>query len=110
MQTKKLLILVVAALAAIGLGIWLASERSSSPQDELAVLYPELKKSLDQVTGIRIFNAGDKQSVEIARKDANWVITERHGFAADDAKVRKLLLSLANAKIEEEKTSNPENY
>lgn len=110
MQTKKLIILAAAAVVAIGLGIWLAGERGSQTEGVATALYPELKKSVNEVTALRVFTSGNTQAVEIARKDSNWVVTERNGFPADDAKVRKLLLNLANAKIEEEKTSNPENY
>jgi hypothetical protein len=110
MNTKKLIILVAVALAAIGLGIWVSSDRSSQDEASTAALFPDLKKTLNDATAVRIFTAGDKQAVEIARKESAWVVSERHGYAADDAKVRKLLLSLANAKLREEKTSNPENY
>lgn len=110
MQTNKLVILAAAAVVAIGLGIWLASERTSQTDTSATALYPELKKTVNDVTAVRIFTGGNTQAVEIARKDSSWVITERTGFPADDAKVRKLLLNLANANISEEKTSNPENY
>lgn len=110
MQTKKLIILAVAAVAAIGLGIWLASERTSQTNSTANVLYPELKGSLNEVNTVRIFTGGNRQAVQIARKDAEWVVTERNEYPADAAKVRKLLLNLADAKIQEEKTSNPENY
>ena len=110
MNSNKLIILVAVALAAIGLGIWVSSERASQEETSTASLFPDLKKTINDATAVRIFTAGDKQSVEIARKDSAWVVSERHGYPADDAKVRKLLLSLANAKLREEKTSNPENY
>jgi hypothetical protein len=110
MNTNKLIILVAVALAAIGLGIWLSSERSSQQETSSAALFPDLKKTINDATAVRVFTAGDKQAVEIARKDSTWIVSERHGFPADDAKVRKLLLSLANAKLREEKTSNAENY
>lgn len=110
MNTKKLIILAVAAVAAVGLGIWIASDRSSRTNNTTNVLYPQLKKSLNDVTAVRVFTSGNQRSVQIARKDDTWVVTERHEYPADAAKVRKLLLHLADAEIQEEKTSNPENY
>jgi hypothetical protein len=110
MNTNKLIILIAVALAAIGLGIWVSSERSSQEETSSAALFPDLKKTINDATAVRIFTAGDKQAVEIVRKDSAWIVSERHGFPADDTKVRKLLLSVANAKLREEKTSNPENY
>ena len=110
MHTKKLIVLASVAVIAIGLGIWLASERGSQTESTASVLYPEFKKSVNEVSAIRIFTSGNERAVEIAHKDSDWVISERNEFPADDAKVRKLLLNLANARIQEEKTSNPENY
>lgn len=110
MNSKKLIILIAVAIAAIGLGIWVSSDRSSQDEASTAALYPDLKKTINDATAVRIYTAGDKQAVEIARKESSWVVSERHGYPADDAKVRKLLLGLANAKLREEKTSNPENY
>lgn len=110
MNSKKLLALGLVALAAIGLGIWVAGGHSSQDATTANALYPDLKKTLNNATAVRIFSAGDKQSVEIARKESSWGVTERNGYPADDAKVRKLLLSLADAKLREQKTSNPENY
>lgn len=110
MHTKKLIILASVAVVAIGLGIWLASERAAQTESSVNVLYPEFKQSVNEVSAIRIFTGGNERAVEIARKDSNWVISERNDYPADDAKVRKLLLNLANARVQEEKTSNPDNY
>ena len=110
MNSKNLGVLGLVALAAIGGGIWLASERSSSSIESAKALYPGLKKTLNDATAVRIHSAGDKLAVEIARKDDTWGVTERHGYPADEAKLRKLLLGIANAELREEKTSNPEHY
>lgn len=111
MNSKNLGILGLVALAAIGGGIWLASERSASSIESVSkTLYPDLKKTLNDATAVRIHTAGDKLAVEIARKDDAWGVTERQGYPADEAKLRKLLLGIANAELREEKTSNPKNY
>jgi hypothetical protein len=110
MNSKSLGILSLVALAAIGGGIWLAGERASSDLESAAALYPDLKKSLNNATALRIHTAGDKLAVEIARKDDKWGVSERQGYPADDAKLRKVLLALANAELRERKTSNPKNY
>lgn len=110
MNSKNLGVLGLVALAAIGGGIWLASERSSSSIESAKALYPDLKKTLNDATAVRIHTAGDELAVEIARKDDAWGVTERHGYPADEAKLRKLLLGIANAELREQKTSNPENY
>lgn len=110
MTSRKLLILSLAALIAVGAGVWLAARHSSSGADEQALLYPDLKQQLSAVQAVRIFKAGEARAVEIVRNDDAWTVTERAGYPADAAKLRKLLRSLADAKLLEEKTSNPESY
>jgi hypothetical protein len=111
MNSKKLGILFAVAVIAIAAGVWLAGQRSaSSIGPSSTALYPEAKKNLDNATAVRIFTAGDQLAVEIARKDDAWQVTQRNGYPAAEAKLRKLLLSIADAEIREEKTSNPENY
>jgi hypothetical protein len=110
MNSKNVGVLGLVAVAAIGGGIWLASERSASKLESGQALFPELRKSLNDATAVRIHTAGDTLAVEIARSDDTWTVTQRQGYPADDAKLRKLLLSFANAQLREEKTSNPKNY
>ncbi len=111
MNSKQVGILSVVALIVLGGGIWLASERSpSSSAGQAPLLYPDLKKTLNDASAIRIHTAGDQLAVEIARQGASWSVTQRGGYPADEDKLRKLVRGLANAEVREEKTSNPDNY
>ena len=110
MNSKNVGVLGLVAVAVIGGGIWLASERSASSLESGKSLYPDLKKTLNDANAVRIHTAGDTLAVEIARKDDSWTVTERHGYPADEAKLRKLLLTFANAQLREQKTANPDNY
>lgn len=110
MNSRKVIILAVVAVAVLGAALLLSYERSSPQQETADALYPDLKAQLDAIRTVRIFKAGDEKVVELARKDSQWVVSERSGYPADGAKVRKLLLSLADARPVEEKTSNPQNY
>ena len=108
MTSRNLSILGLAAIVVLALALWLAYPRSSGQKSDL--LYPTLKGELSQVTAIHIHAAGDTPVVELKRNDSNWQIAERYGYPADNAKVRRLLQSLADAKLIEEKTSNAANY
>ena len=110
MNSRRLIVLGLAAVAAIAVGLWIGGRRTSSDLSAGQLLYPELKQQLDQVTGVRIVKAGDQPGVELARRDAGWVVVDRADYPADTAKLRKLLAALAEAKTFEEKTSNPEQY
>lgn len=110
MTSRRLLGLSIAALLAVALGVWLATRQTSSSDGERALLYPDLKAQLDAVQAVRIFRAGDVRGVELTRANDAWGVAERGGYAADTTKLRNLLRNLADAKVLEEKTSNPKNY
>lgn len=110
MTSRRLLLLGVAAIVAIATAMILSHQRTASVTAAGDTLYPALKDELNAVTAVRIYQSGDTRAVELLRKDGQWTVTDRSGYAADGVKVRKLLLALAEAKPVEEKTSNPENY
>lgn len=110
MTSRKLLILAIVALIAVGAGIWLAGRQTSTSSGEVATLYPGLKKELDAVTAVRIVKAGGTTAVEMKRGESGWTVSERSNYPADEAKLRKLLTHLAEAKLIEEKTSTAESY
>ena len=132
MTSKKLLILSLAAILAVAAGLWLAGRQVSPGGSVHGALYPQLKRQLDAVSAVRLFEAGeggDTLAVELKRQDdpaaapqgasdirqsdapgARWGVEQRAGYPVDGTKLRKLLLSIAEAKIAEEKTSDPERY
>jgi len=109
MSPRRVVILLAAGLLIVGAAIWLSSQRhlERAIATGTAVL-PELKAALNDVNEIRIAKADSNQAT-LAKHGAQWMVHER-GFAADPAKVRKLLLDLAKLEIVEEKTSNPASY
>lgn len=136
MTSKKLLILSLAAILAIAAGLWIAGRQVSPGGSVHGLLYPQLKRQLDAVSAVRLFEAGesgDTLAVELERQDdpgtasqgawdirqddapgahrgMHWGVEQRAGYPIDGTKLRKLLLSIAEAKIAEEKTSDPERY
>jgi hypothetical protein len=110
MTSRKLSILALVAVIAVIAGVWLASRQTSPPSVESAALYPDLKSELASITALRIVKPGGQPALEVKRSDNGWTVAERHNYPADDAKLRKLITSLTEAKVLEEKTSNPESY
>lgn len=110
MTSRNLSILAVVAVLAMVAGLWLASRQTTTPSPQSTLLYPELKQQLDAVTAVRIVQPGGTPAVELKRGAEGWSVAERNDFPADDAKLRRLITDLADAKVLEEKTSNPENY
>ncbi|HKU15650.1 MAG TPA: DUF4340 domain-containing protein [Steroidobacteraceae bacterium] len=111
MTSRRLLILGAVAIVAIVAGVWLAGrEGSSGASAGNDALYPGLKEQLNAIDAVRIYKAGDARVVDLARKNDVWTVSERNGYPADDGKVRKLLIAIADAKVREEKTSDPQQY
>jgi hypothetical protein len=110
MTSRNLSILGLVAVIAVVAGLWLAGRQTSTPAETTAVLYPDLKKEVDAITTVRIVKAGGTPAVELKHGAGGWTVAERNNFPADDAKLRKLITNLADAKTLEEKTSNPESY
>lgn len=69
---------------------------------------PGLMDVLDEVTSIEIVGAGNNTVTTLDRGDDGWTVRERDGYSADLTKVRHTLLSLAEARVLEAKTANPE--
>ncbi len=111
MTSRRLLILAALAVVVI-LGALLLSKQQATTAGggEHQPLYPDLKGKLDAVSSVRIFKAGDAPLVEVKRAGNDWVVASRNDYPADAARIRKFLIATADAKLVEEKTSNPANY
>jgi hypothetical protein len=53
---------------------------------------------------------GAAAPVTVHKQGEQWTVAERADYPADLPKLKKLLLALSDAKIREEKTSNPDSY
>lgn len=107
-STPKILAIAVVLLVAILFAVDLSGNRNSGSGGD--VLYPELKSRINDVREIGVTRAGEGNSLTIAREENGWVVRERDGYAADVGKIRDVLLQVADARIIERKTSNPERY
>jgi hypothetical protein len=111
MTSRRLLILAIVAIVAIGAGVWLAGRQGSTGSSAgTGSLYPELKEQLNSVSAVNLYKAGDARVVELKKQGESWTVSERENYPADASKVRKLLVEIADAKVYEQKTSNPEEY
>ena len=111
MKSKTLLILVLLFAVAI-----LASSlinRNANHGDVATsgqLLAPGLDEALNDVMRLKMtFNTGDS-GVTFEKSDSGWTISEKFNYAADTGKIRRFLIRLGEARILEQKTSNPEFY
>ena len=112
MKTKTLYIL--AAVAVLALVVAVIMNRSSAPQSDVTEqakpLLPGLKEHVNDVSGITLIGAGNKTLLTLRRDKDGWVIAEKSNYPVDMTKVREFLLKLSQAKLLEQKTSNPKRY
>lgn len=73
-----------------------------------SLLFPELKADINSITRVSVTRAGEDEATVISREADSWVVTSRDDYAADIGILRELLLALADAKLVERKTSNPD--
>lgn len=110
MSTRALFIVAVAAVLLAGLALYGHNRSATSGGPGGSLFLPDLQGELDDVDQVRIQKAGQEVVATLKRSDNGWVVDEKGGYPADVAKISKALLDLAQAKIVEQKTSDPAYY
>jgi len=110
MNQRRFIWVLAAAVVAICAALYLASERNMQPDTQGVALLPSLAPELDSVSEISVRKGSAAPSVTVHRVGDHWAVAQRADYPADLSKVHKLLLALSDAKIVEEKTSDPANY
>jgi len=110
MSRRRLVLLLVAALVAICGAFYLSTERNLTRDTHDTPLLATLGSELNSVTSLSVTKSGATPAVTVHQMAGRWTVAQRGDYPADVAKLRKLLLALSDAKIVEEKTSNPANF
>jgi Domain of unknown function (DUF4340) len=110
MSRQRFIALLVVALVAITAALYLSAQRNVVREVHGLPLLPALAGELDSVTSLSVLKGSTTPSVTVHKQGEQWTVAERANYPADVAKLRKLLLALSDAKIREEKTSDPANY
>lgn len=112
MQAKSFYALVGAALVALAAAFWISHANQPASESNAAntPLLPGLRDELNLVDAVTFTGAENRVLASFRRGTDGWHIAERSGFPADVAKLRELLLRLADANVIEAKTTNPVRY
>ncbi|MDH3766885.1 MAG: DUF4340 domain-containing protein, partial [Gammaproteobacteria bacterium] len=112
MKKHHLGVLVASAVLAIVAAFWASSVREPVVPENISgtPLLPGLSESVNDVSGLRLVGAGNETFATLTRGEKTWNLTEKSGYRANVADVRELLFKLSQAKLLEEKTSNPAYY
>jgi hypothetical protein len=102
--------ILTAALIAICGAFYLSSRRALQHDTQSVLLLPALAPELDTVTEVNVRKGSTTPVVTLHRNGDQWSVLQLGDYPADISKVHKLLLALSEAKIVENKTSDPANY
>ncbi|HQW82057.1 MAG: DUF4340 domain-containing protein [Rhodanobacteraceae bacterium] len=112
MTRHTLVKLALGTAVAVMLALWATASRG--PTDESAAvgepLLKGLRETINDITELRVVEAGDKPIVTLQRAADGWTVAERGGYPADVSKVRETLISFAEATLIEAKTANPDRH
>jgi hypothetical protein len=111
MNQQRFLTLLAIALLVVGLGFYMSTRRVAHQETlHAGALFPALAGELASVSNLEIRKASPTPNVTLRKKGEEWTVAQRADYPADVSKIRKLLLSLADSKIVETKTSDPANF
>jgi hypothetical protein len=102
--------LMIAAVLAISGAMYLSTQRNLPRDPQGSVFLPSLANQLNSISAVSVRRGGAAPKVTVHQENGHWTVAERADYPADVSKVRKLLLALSDAKIIEEKTSNPASF
>jgi len=113
MNAKTVLLLtLLAGLAA--LGAWFLAFRPAAPGGPAGggggerLVAPGIRDAAGTLARIEIEKTGER--VELEKADGGWVVASLGGYPADAGRVRRLVTTLSELRVVEEKTARPEFY
>lgn len=109
MTERRVYVLIGFAIAVIAAAIWVSSQRHLPRDVDIGnKIFADLK--LGEIREIDVSKAGAKRVATLEIKDNAWTVGERDQYPADATKVRALVIAIADLRIVEEKTAEPNNY
>lgn len=110
MSRQRFIALLIAALVAISAAVYFSAQRNVAREVHGQLLLPSLAGELNSVSSLSVSKGSATPTVTVHKGGDQWTVAEKGNYPADVPKLRKLLLSLSDAKIREEKTSDPAKY
>src|SRR5690606_9615303 len=108
MSRRGFILLLAVTVLVVGAAVAVSYLRAPDTTLEKEVLFPGLEARLNEVERVRVEGRG--RGVTIERRDGTWVVKEADGYPALVNRVRQTLVGLAQLRIIEPKTSNPDFF
>jgi hypothetical protein len=106
MSRQRFTALLIVAVLAISGALYLSARRNAQRETQDVALLPGLAGELNTVTSLSVRRGSAAPTVTVHEKGGRWAVAERGDYPADVSKLRRLLQSLSDAKIVEQKTSD----
>lgn len=100
----------VATLLMLGVVVWLSQADKKAEPSKPAYALPSLNGHINELKSVSISGAQNKVLVTLDNSEQGWTVREKAAYPADIDTLRKLLLGLADAKLLESKTADPQRY
>jgi hypothetical protein len=108
MKSKTIGLLAGITIAGILLAVFANREPSSSLPQSGQLLFPDLMSVVNDVNEV-VIQTKD-QTITLVRGEKSWGVKEKASYRADVEKVKQVIVGLADLRIHEPKTQNPELY
>lgn len=110
MNKRNVRTLFVAVLALVGILVVLETNQRDDTMANVQLLFPQMKNQVNEIEKISLSRSGDTRATEISKESGTWTVPARQNYPADVGKIRQLLLAFTDARVIEQKTSNPDRY
>jgi hypothetical protein len=109
-MSKRTVALFAAALVVL-LALVIFGQRSGTQTpDSGTALVPDFEAALGDIERVTVVKANNETVATLEKRPESWVVADKHGYAANAAKLRQALTALGEAQILEQKTANAELY
>lgn len=108
MKSKTLLMLAGITLVVIIGAVFVGQERKDKPVQAGELVFPDLMARINEIVEVTIETK--EETVTLIQKDHTWTVKEKGGYAADFEKIKPVLIGMAELRIREPKTKNPDLY
>jgi hypothetical protein len=109
-MSKRTVAILLAAFVVLLALVMFGQRESASSAGAGAPLIAGLEDALGDIERVTVTKANGETVATIEKRPDNWVVTDKHGYAADAGKLRQALTALGEARILEQKTANAELY
>ena len=108
MKAKTLGILAAITIVGIVVAVFVNQQPASQFPNSGELLFPQLLSAVNDVNEVVVETK--EQTVTLVRGENTWGVKEKAGYRADVEKVKQTIIGLAELRILEPKTKNPELY